>query len=69
VVSQYPISASVNLISISVTFPVFVGMSGRGASGLETDLQIWAKVMGIIPLRNSSEVFRKSVFVSYMKQI
>jgi hypothetical protein len=34
-------------------------MSRKGASGLETDLQSWAKVMGIIPGRNSSEVFRK----------
>jgi hypothetical protein len=40
-------------------FPVFVGMSRRGVSGLETDLQIWAKVMGNIRGRNSSEVFRK----------
>jgi hypothetical protein len=34
-------------------------MSRRVASGLETDLQIWANVMNIIPGRNSSEVFRK----------
>jgi hypothetical protein len=34
-------------------------MSSRVASGLETDLQTWAKVMNIIPGKNSSEVFRK----------
>jgi hypothetical protein len=34
-------------------------MYRKGASGLETDLQNWTKVMNFTPGRNVSEGFRK----------
>jgi hypothetical protein len=38
---------------------VFAEMSRNGTSGLENDLQSWAKVMNIAPGRNLKEIFRK----------
>jgi hypothetical protein len=34
-------------------------MSGKGGSGLETDLRNWLKKMGIVPDGNASDVIRK----------
>jgi len=34
-------------------------MSGKGGSGLETDLQNWARKMGIMPKGNAADIVKK----------